>query len=73
MKTPPAGPRTATSHHPLQPVRRPENLQRKAVGEMLREWENADASKTYGTHKTVVPSHLLDGSLYDFKNAGPPA
>ena len=49
-----------------------ENLQRKQVGEMLREWEKHFPDRVenmFNALQNVVPSHLLDGSLYDFKNA----
>lgn len=49
-----------------------ENLQRKQVGEMLREWEKRFPGRVenmFNALQNVVPSHLLDGSLYDFKNA----
>jgi tRNA 2-thiocytidine biosynthesis protein TtcA len=49
-----------------------ENLQRKQVGEMLREWEKKFPGRVenmFNALQNVVPSHLLDGGLYDFKNA----
>jgi len=49
-----------------------ENLQRKQVGEMLREWEKRFPGRVenmFNALQNVVPSHLLDASLYDFKNA----
>mgnify|MGYP002651951356 CR=1 FL=1 len=49
-----------------------ENLQRKQVGEMLREWEKRFPGRIenmFNALQNVVPSHLLDGSLYNFKNA----
>ena len=49
-----------------------ENLQRKQVGEMLREWEKRFPGRIenmFNALQNVVPSHLLDGNLYDFKNA----
>jgi tRNA 2-thiocytidine biosynthesis protein TtcA len=49
-----------------------ENLQRKQVGEMLREWEKKFPGRIenmFSALQNVVPSHLLDGGLYDFKNA----
>jgi tRNA 2-thiocytidine biosynthesis protein TtcA len=48
-----------------------ENLQRKQVGEMLREWERKFPGRLdnmLGALKSVVPSHLADGTLYDFRN-----
>ncbi|WP_027994455.1 tRNA 2-thiocytidine(32) synthetase TtcA [Simplicispira psychrophila] len=49
-----------------------ENLQRKQVGEMLRDWEKRFPGRVenmFNALQNVVPSHLLDGALYDFKNA----
>ena len=49
-----------------------ENLQRKQVGEMLREWEKKYPGRVenmFNALQNVVPSHLLDGDLYDFKGA----
>ncbi len=49
-----------------------ENLQRKQVGEMLRDWEKRFPGRIENMSnalQNVVPSHLLDGALYDFKNA----
>ena len=49
-----------------------ENLQRKQVGEMLREWEKKHPGRVenmFNALQNVVPSHLLDGDLYDFKGA----
>ncbi len=49
-----------------------ENLQRKQVGEMLRDWEKRFPGRVenmFNALQNVVPSHLLDGTLYDFKNA----
>ena len=39
---------------------------------MLREWEKRFPGRVenmFNALQNVVPSHLLDGSLYDFKNA----
>ncbi len=47
-----------------------ENLQRKQVGEMLREWERKHPGRIenmFNAMQNVVPSHLHDGTLYDFK------
>ncbi|WBY03627.1 tRNA 2-thiocytidine(32) synthetase TtcA [Ramlibacter tataouinensis] len=47
-----------------------ENLQRKQVGAMLREWEKRNPGRLENmAHalQNVVPSHLGDGTLYDFK------
>ena len=49
-----------------------ENLQRKQVGEMLREWQKKYPGRVenmFNALQNVVPSHLLDGALYDFKGA----
>ena len=49
-----------------------ENLQRKQVGEMLRDWEKRFPGRIENMSnalQNVVPSHLLDGALYDFKHA----
>jgi tRNA 2-thiocytidine biosynthesis protein TtcA len=47
-----------------------ENLQRKQVGEMLREWEKKHPGRVenmFTALQNVVPSHLLDGTRHDFK------
>jgi tRNA 2-thiocytidine biosynthesis protein TtcA len=47
-----------------------ENLQRKQVGQMLREWERKHPGRTdtmLTALQNVVPSHLADGTHYDFK------
>ncbi|HYD75966.1 tRNA 2-thiocytidine(32) synthetase TtcA [Ramlibacter sp.] len=47
-----------------------ENMQRKQVGAMLREWEKRHPGRLENmAHalQNVVPSHLADGTLYDFK------
>ena len=47
-----------------------ENLQRKQVGEMLREWERKHPGRLDNmlhALQNVVPSHLADGTLYDYK------
>ena len=49
-----------------------ENLQRKQVGEMLRDWEKRFPGRIetmFNALQNVVPSHLLDPNLYDFANA----
>ena len=49
-----------------------ENLQRKQVGEMLREWQKKYPGRVENMAnalQNVVPSHLLDGALDDFKGA----
>ena len=48
-----------------------ENLQRKQVGEMLREWERKQPGRLenmFTALQNVTPSHLLDGTLHDFKS-----
>ncbi len=47
-----------------------ENLQRKQVGAMLREWEKKHPGRVenmFSALQNVVPSHLADGTLHDFK------
>ena len=47
-----------------------DNLQRKQVGEMLREWDRKYPGRIenmFSAMQSVVPSHLLDGTLHDFK------
>ena len=47
-----------------------ENLQRKQVGEMLREWDRTFPGRIenmFSALQNVVPSHLLDGTSFDFK------
>ena len=48
-----------------------ENLQRKQVGAMLREWDKAHprrVSNLFNALQNVVPSHLMDPKLFDFAN-----
>ena len=48
-----------------------ENLQRKQIGNMLREWERQYPGRTetmFTALQNVVPSHLMDTSRHDFKN-----
>jgi tRNA 2-thiocytidine biosynthesis protein TtcA len=48
-----------------------EQLQRKQVKAMLREWEKTHPGRVdtiFGALTNVAPSHLLDRSLYDFAN-----
>jgi tRNA 2-thiocytidine biosynthesis protein TtcA len=48
-----------------------ENLQRKQVGEMLREWDRKYPGRLdnmMNALQSVVPTHLADGTLYDFRN-----
>jgi tRNA 2-thiocytidine biosynthesis protein TtcA len=47
-----------------------ENLQRKQVGAMLREWEKKHPGRIenmFSALQNVVPSHLMDGTRHDFK------
>jgi tRNA 2-thiocytidine biosynthesis protein TtcA len=47
-----------------------ENLQRKQVGNMLREWDKKYPGRIenmFNALGNVVPSHLMDGTRYDFK------
>ena len=47
-----------------------ENLQRKQVGNMLREWDKKYPGRIesmFSALQNVVPSHLMDGKRYDFK------
>ncbi|MDB5846682.1 MAG: tRNA 2-thiocytidine(32) synthetase TtcA [Rhodoferax sp.] len=47
-----------------------ENLQRKQVAEMLRDWEKKFPGRIesmFGALQNLVPSHLMDGTRYDFK------
>jgi tRNA 2-thiocytidine biosynthesis protein TtcA len=47
-----------------------ENLQRKQVGAMLRDWERNHPGRVenmFSALQNVVPSHLADGTHYDFK------
>ncbi len=48
-----------------------ENLQRKQIKAMLREWEKKFPGRVdniFSSMSTVVPSHLMDRSLFDFAN-----
>jgi tRNA 2-thiocytidine biosynthesis protein TtcA len=48
-----------------------ENLQRRQVGDMLREWDKRFPGRLDNmlhALQNVVPSHLADGTLYDFRN-----
>ena len=47
-----------------------ENLQRKQVGQMLKEWDRKFPGRLDNmlhALQNVVPSHLADGTLYDYK------
>jgi tRNA 2-thiocytidine biosynthesis protein TtcA len=48
-----------------------ENLQRRQVGEMLRDWDRKYPGRLdnmFGALRNVVPSHLADGTIHDFRN-----
>jgi len=48
-----------------------ENLQRKQIGNMLREWEKKFPGRIenlFAALHNVVPSHLMDNRWHDFKN-----
>ncbi len=48
-----------------------ENLQRKQVGEMLRDWDKRFPGRVdnmFNALQNIVPSHLLDGTLHDFQH-----
>jgi tRNA 2-thiocytidine biosynthesis protein TtcA len=48
-----------------------ENLQRNAMKAMLREWEKKYPGRVeslFSSLQNVVPSHLMDGKHFDFKN-----
>lgn len=50
-----------------------ENLQRKQIKQMLAEWEQqypGRSANIFSSLTSVVPSHLADAALYDFKNLG---
>ena len=48
-----------------------ENLQRKQIKNMLRDWEKKHPGRVdniFSSLSTVVPSHLMDRSQFDFAN-----
>ncbi|MVT28694.1 tRNA 2-thiocytidine(32) synthetase TtcA [Acidovorax citrulli] len=48
-----------------------ENLQRKQVGEMLRDWDKRFPGRVdnmFNALQNIVPSHLMDGTLHDFQH-----
>ncbi len=50
------------------------NLQRQQVAQMLREWERSHPGRIesmFSALQNVVPSHLMDGTRYDFKSLRP--
>ena len=47
------------------------NLQRKQVGQMLKDWEKAHPGRIesmFSALQNVVPSHLMDGTSHDFRS-----
>jgi len=47
-----------------------ENLKRREIGDMLKAWEKHSPQRVLNAFKAlanVVPSHLMDGDLFDFK------
>jgi len=53
-----------------------ENLQRKVIGQMLKDWEKQHPGRIESIQRAltdVVPSHLLDRKLFDFANLKPSA
>ena len=47
------------------------NLQRQVIGDMLRDWDKRYPGRLetmFSAMQNVVPSHLADTSLFDFKN-----
>ena len=47
-----------------------ENLQRQVIGEMLRDWQKKHPGRIenmFTALQNVVPSHLMDAGLHDFK------
>jgi len=50
-----------------------ENLQRRQIGEMLRQWSRSEPGRIESITRAltdVVPSHLLDRRLFDFAHLG---
>ncbi len=48
-----------------------ENLQRKQIGNMLREWQKKFPGRIenmFAALQNIVPSHLMDSKKHDFKN-----
>jgi tRNA 2-thiocytidine biosynthesis protein TtcA len=48
-----------------------ENLQRKQIGNMLREWQKKFPGRIenmFAALQNIVPSHLMDPKAHDFKN-----
>ena len=47
------------------------NLQRKQIGQMLRDWEKSHPGRIesmFSALQNVVPSHLMDGTRHDFRS-----
>jgi len=47
------------------------NLQRQVMKEMLRDWEKKHPGRVENLFRSmhhIVPSHLMDGEAFDFKN-----
>ena len=47
------------------------NLQRKQIGQMLRDWEKLVPGRIesmFSALQNVVPSHLMDGTRHDFRS-----
>ncbi len=65
---------SALQQHPIIPCNlcgSQENLQRKQIGDMLRDWQTRFPGRIEMMMRSlqhVVPSHLMDTELYDFKN-----
>ena len=50
-----------------------ENLERKRIGEMLREWQKSHPGRIESILRAMTevrPSHLLDRKLFDFSSLG---
>jgi tRNA 2-thiocytidine biosynthesis protein TtcA len=64
---------SAQQQHPIIPCTlcgSQQNLQRVQVGNMLREWQTKYPGRIenmFSALQNVVPSHLMDGSRFDFK------
>ena len=61
----------AVPDHPVHLCGSQENLQRRQVGAMLREWgrKGRDGSRSiFNALGRAVPSHLMDRRLFDFAN-----
>lgn len=51
-----------------------ENLKRREISQMLKQWERQSPQRVWNTFKAlanVVPSHLMDKSLFDFAGLNP--